>query len=74
MNIEPLTIESKFEVSKFKLYLQQHPEKSHRLAIRKFEYFLVLVQAYKKLMKKYKLLEAEYSELVELLATVSDTD
>ncbi|MGD1922051.1 MAG: hypothetical protein ACFCAD_26045 [Pleurocapsa sp.] len=74
MNIEPLTLESKFEVSKLKLYLQQHPENSCRLAIKNFEDFLALVQAYKKLYQKYQLLQAEYSDFVELLANISDTD
>lgn len=72
MNLDPLTIESQFEVSKLRLYLQQHPENSHRLAIRNYEDFLALVQAYKKLYKKYESLQAEYSEFIELVTAISD--
>lgn len=74
MNIEPLTIESEFKVSQFKLYLRQNPENSYRLAIRNYENFLALVQAHKELLKKHKSLQDEYSELIELIVTSSDID
>ena len=73
MKIEPLTLESKFELSKFKLYLYKHPEASRKLAIKNCEAFLALSQAYKKLCKRHESLQSEYSELVDLLATFSET-
>lgn len=67
MNIDPLTLESKFEVTKLKLYLQQHPEDSYQLAIDHFEDFLALVQEYKKLQAEYNLLKSQYSEFISFL-------
>ncbi|MEM7591545.1 MAG: hypothetical protein AAF383_08495 [Cyanobacteria bacterium P01_A01_bin.83] len=70
MNIDPLTLESKFEVIKLKLYLDQHPENSRKLAIKNYEYFLALVHEYKKLRKEYDLLQSEYFEFIELSTNI----
>ncbi|MEM7758327.1 MAG: hypothetical protein AAF298_09405 [Cyanobacteria bacterium P01_A01_bin.40] len=64
MNIEPLNLESQFKVCKLKLYLDQNPEDSHRLAVENYKQWLTLTQAYKRLFEKYELLQAEYSELL----------
>ncbi|MBE9046587.1 hypothetical protein IQ255_19600 [Pleurocapsales cyanobacterium LEGE 10410] len=64
MNVTPLPPESPFEISKLKLYLQQHPEASSQLAIDHFIDFLTLVQEYKKLQARYDLLELQYSESI----------
>ena len=64
MNIDPLPLESKFEVTKLKLYLQQHPEDSYQLAIDHFEDFLALVREYKKLQAEYNLLKSQYSQFL----------
>lgn len=74
MNLEPLTLESKFEVCKFKLHLHQYPENSQRLAIENYEDFLALATAYKKLHKQYELLQSEYNEFIELLVTAPGHD
>ncbi|MEM8675493.1 MAG: hypothetical protein AAGF83_16705 [Cyanobacteria bacterium P01_G01_bin.67] len=72
MNLDPLTIEAQFEVIKLRLYLEQNPEQSRQLAIKKFQDLLALVEAYKKLNKQYDSLQKEYSELLDLLIVISD--
>ncbi|MEM8721239.1 MAG: hypothetical protein AAGE84_18390 [Cyanobacteria bacterium P01_G01_bin.39] len=72
MNLDPLTIEDQFEVTKLRLYLEQNPEQSRQLAIKNFRDLLALAQAYKKLDKKYNSLQKEYSELLDLLTIISD--
>ncbi|VEP14677.1 hypothetical protein H1P_280018 [Hyella patelloides LEGE 07179] len=70
MNIDPLTLESQFEVTKLKLYLQENPKDSHQLAISHYEDFLTLAQEYRKLYQKYELLHSEYSEFIDLVRGV----
>lgn len=74
MKLEPLTLESKFEVTKFALYLKRHPEHSCGMAIKNFEDFLALVHAYKKLHQRYNSLETEHLELIEILANIPEPD
>ncbi|GAB4542076.1 MAG: hypothetical protein Tsb0014_34500 [Pleurocapsa sp.] len=64
MNIDSLPLVSEFEITRLKLYLQQNPEESYRLAIAHFEDFLLLVQEYQKLQLAFDLLESEYSEFI----------
>ena len=67
MNKIPLPIESQFEVTKLKLYLQQNPEDSFRLAIENYEDFLALAHEYRKLQARHELLESQYSEFIALI-------
>lgn len=67
MNIVPLPLESQFKITKFKLYLQKHPEDSSRLATDYCEDFLALAEEYKKLQARYRLLESQYSEFIALI-------
>ncbi|MEO1690904.1 MAG: hypothetical protein AAFR63_05155 [Cyanobacteria bacterium J06631_6] len=72
MNIDPLTLEAEFAVSKLKLHLDRYPENSRELAIKNYEDFLALAQAYKKLSEEYELLQSEYAEFIELLVTAPE--
>lgn len=72
MNIEHLNLESQFQVYKLKLYLQHNPESAYQLAIKNYEQWLVLTQAYQRLFKKYELLQSEYSEFVDMLDSIYD--
>lgn len=72
MDLDPLTVEAQFEVTKLRLYLEQNPDQSRQLAIKNFQDLLTLVQAYKKLNKQYDSLQKEYSELLDLLTAISD--
>lgn len=67
MNIVPLPLESQFEITKLKLYLQQHPENFSRLAIDYCEDFFALAEEYKKLQARYRLLESQYSKFIALI-------
>ncbi|MEM7761071.1 MAG: hypothetical protein AAF298_23520 [Cyanobacteria bacterium P01_A01_bin.40] len=72
MNLDPLTVEAQFEVTKLRLFLKQNPEQSRQLAIKNFKDLLALVQAYKKLNKQYDSLQKEYSEVLDLLTGIYD--
>ncbi|MEL6911337.1 MAG: hypothetical protein AAFO85_14170 [Cyanobacteria bacterium J06598_4] len=72
MNIDPLTLEAEFAVSKLKLHLDRYPENSRELAIKNYEGFLALAQAYKKLSEEHELLQSEYTEFIELLVTAPE--
>ncbi|MGD1917826.1 MAG: hypothetical protein ACFCAD_02415 [Pleurocapsa sp.] len=67
MNTIPLPIESQFEVTKLKLYLQQNPENSFQLAIEHYEDFLALSDKYNRLQKDYLKLQSEF---ISSIATI----
>lgn len=62
-----MPIESQFEVTKLRLYLEQNPENSFQLAIENYEDFLALAHEHKKLSQDYERL---HSEFISLIATI----